>query len=238
MHPTGELVEWAHDGEPARVAGDDLKRAVTKLAVACLLTGRYPAQGSRHEGALVLGGLVARAGWTADETRQLVEAVARAANDEEWRERGKTAAGAVNVKANGGDVPGLARVRELWGQQAADTLATWLGGRGLRSGGDKGAGLEDTIALEFAERHAEHFRYVASSSQWMRWIGSHWRVEQTLGAFDESRKLCRSAGDAKAKTVAAVVTLARSDRRIAATSDQWDRDPWSFNIGEDNERNL
>jgi putative DNA primase/helicase len=46
-------------------------------------------------------------------------------------------------------------------------------------------------------------------------------------------KLCRTAGNAKAKTVAAVVTLARSDRRLAATTDQWDRDPWSFNTGED-----
>ena len=32
-----------------------------------------------------------------------------------------------------------------------------------------------------------------------------------------------------AKTVAAVEMLARSDRRIAATVDQWDRDPWLFN---------
>jgi putative DNA primase/helicase len=32
-----------------------------------------------------------------------------------------------------------------------------------------------------------------------------------------------------AKTVAAVEFLARSDRRIAATNDQWDRDPWLFN---------
>jgi putative DNA primase/helicase len=98
--------------------------------------------------------------------------------------------------------------------------------------------LEDTVALAFAEQHAEHFRYIAASKHWMRWGGSHWQVEQTLGAFDESRKLCRTAGDAKAKTVASVVTLARSDRRIAATADQWDRDPWSFNTGEDLERNL
>ena len=59
----------------------------------------------------------------------------------------------------------------------------------------------------------------------MRWQQSRWRSEDTLAAFDTSRKLCREAGDAKAKTVAAVVTLARTDRRIAATSDQWDADP-------------
>ena len=56
--------------------------------------------------------------------------------------------------------------------------------------------------------------------------GHRWRVEDTLAAFDEARKLCRAAGDADAKVVAAVVTLARSDRRLAATSEQWDRDKW------------
>jgi putative DNA primase/helicase len=91
------------------------------------------------------------------------------------------------------------------------------------------ADLEDRVALEFAQRHANHFRYVAVSSQWMRWSDPRWETEGTLAAFDESRTLCRKAGNAKAKTVAAVVALARSDRTIAATIDQWDRDPWCLN---------
>jgi hypothetical protein len=33
----------------------------------------------------------------------------------------------------------------------------------------------------------------------------------------------------RAKTVTAVEMLARSDRRVAATVDQWDADPWAFN---------
>ena len=60
-------------------------------------------------------------------------------------------------------------------------------------------------------------------------VGLALETESTLCAFDEARKLCRKAGTATAKTVAAVVTLARSDRTIAATVDQWDRDPWSLN---------
>jgi len=238
MHESGELVKWVRDGEPARVAGNELRRSVLKLAVACLLNRRYPAAGSRHEGALVLGGMLARAGWTSDDIRHLVEVLARAASDDDVYDRVIAATSAVNVKANGRDVSGLQRMRELWGSDAADTLAKWLGRRDDLYTPNKHAGLEDTVALEFAEQHAEHFRYIAPSKHWMRWDGSHWQVEHTLGAFDESRKLCRSAGDAKAKTVASVVTLARSDRRIAATTDQWDRDPWSFNTGEDHEPNL
>jgi hypothetical protein len=232
MHVTGETVSWERDGEPAHVRGDDLKRAVLHLAVACLLKQHYPANGSRHEGALVLGGVLARAGWNPYDIGHVIEAVARAVGDDEWRDRISTATSAVNVKANGQAVPGLKRLGELWGKEVAERLGRWLGTRELRSSG-KGAGLEDSVALEFAEQQAERFRFVAVSNQWMRWVGSHWQTEHTLSAFDESRKLCRQSGDAKAKTVAAVVTLARSDRRIAATADQWDRDPWIFNTGED-----
>src|SRR5262249_47824058 len=44
---------------------------------------------------------------------------------------------------------------------------------------------------------------------------------------------CRQAGDARAKTVAAVVTLGRSDRRLAATTGQWDNHPMLFNTTRD-----
>ena len=184
MHASGETVQWMQAGEPAGVAGADLKRAVLKLAVACLLKPRYPAEGSRHEGALVLGGVLARAGWSSDDIGHVVEVLARAAGDDDVRDRVAAAAGAVNVKANGHDVPGLRRLGELWGTDAAATLGKWLGVRELRQ--DKGAGLEDSVALDFAEQHAENFRYVAKSSQWMRWADEYWQAEDTLSAFDKS----------------------------------------------------
>jgi hypothetical protein len=227
MHPSGELVQWVHDGEPARVAGDDLKRAVLQLAVACLLKPRYPGAGSRHEAALVLGGVLARADWLPDDIGHLVTMLARAVDDDEWQDRVGAAIGAVVARANGGDVPGLPRLAEVWGKDVADTLGKW--GLVAVSGTGKGAGLEDEVALELAAQHAEDLRYVAKSSQWMRWAGESWQPEDTLAAFDLSRALCRSAGDSRAKTVAAVVTLARTDRRMAATADQWDAVSMMFN---------
>jgi putative DNA primase/helicase len=60
-----------------------------------------------------------------------------------------------------------------------------------------------------------------------------------LNVFDLVRLICRkAAARAKkniraaiisAKTVSAVERLARSDRRLAATIDQWDADPWMLN---------
>jgi hypothetical protein len=93
----------------------------------------------------------------------------------------------------------------------------------------KGNRLEDSIALAFAEQHTNDYRYVAASSQWMQWRASCWRPEQTLAAFDAARTLCRQAGDARAKTVAAVERLAKTDRRIAATTEQFDANQDVFN---------
>jgi putative DNA primase/helicase len=59
-------------------------------------------------------------------------------------------------------------------------------------------------------------------------------------AFDLARVVCRQASAecpdpdvvsniAAARTVAAVERLAKADRRLAATVDQWDADPWALN---------
>ena len=90
----------------------------------------------------------------------------------------------------------------------------------------EGAGLEDSVALKFADTHAGDLRYIAKTSKWLMWREreTRWIVEDTLAAFDLARALCREAGDARAKIVAAVERLARSDRRIAATLEQWDND--------------
>ena len=99
---------------------------------------------------------------------------------------------------------------------------------------------DEDLALRFALRHAGDLRYVAAWSKWVQWTGSYWRFDDTKLAFDLSRKVCRDAatecnkgkvasGLASAKTVAAVERLALADRRIAATVDQWDADPWLLN---------
>jgi putative DNA primase/helicase len=61
------------------------------------------------------------------------------------------------------------------------------------------------------------------------------RAETTLAVFDLCRKVCRTFATicnkpstaksiAKASTVAGVERLAKSDRVVAATFDQWDAD--------------
>lgn len=99
---------------------------------------------------------------------------------------------------------------------------------------------DDALALAFAVRHADDLRFVAAWGKWLHWTGTHWRLDDTLLGFDLARAVCREAARicnkpstaavlASAKTVAAVERLAKADRRIAATVDQWDADPWLLN---------
>ena len=100
---------------------------------------------------------------------------------------------------------------------------------------------DDALALRFADRHAADLRFVAAWGKWFCWDGVCWRQDDTLHAYDLARRICREAAAecdgketakaaiASAKTIAAVERLARADRRIAATVDQWDADPWFLN---------
>ena len=134
MHTTGERVEWVSDGAPARLAGEDLRRAVAKLAVACLLKLHYPGEGSRHDGALVIGGVLARAGWSAEEITQVVTAVARAVGDDDVGDRVTAATSAVDVREAGNDVAGYQCLKQVWGDAVADTLAHWFKLRANKAG--------------------------------------------------------------------------------------------------------
>jgi hypothetical protein len=126
MHVTGETVQWVNEGEPSRVSGDVLKRCVLKLAVAVLLGPNYPGNGSRHEGALALGGVLVRAGWGADDIEHVMKVLARNARDDEISDRVEAAVSAVRIKANGQPIQGLPSLAKLWGKDAADTLGHWL----------------------------------------------------------------------------------------------------------------
>ena len=99
---------------------------------------------------------------------------------------------------------------------------------------------DEALALLFAERHGHHLKYVEVWNKWEVWTGAVWRSDETLLVLDLARRLCREVAAsctdvrtarsiASKKTVSAVIGLARADRRIAATVEQWDSDPWLLN---------
>lgn len=108
------------------------------------------------------------------------------------------------------------------------------------SDGSNAAGGElsdDAIALAFSARHGNDLLHVAAWGHWLRWDGARWARDTTLAVFDLARLICRQhAADARdgtrvasAQKVAAVVSLARSDRRHAREGAAFDADPWLLN---------
>ena len=51
---------------------------------------------------------------------------------------------------------------------------------------------EEAIALEFAERHGKHLRYVAAWGRWMVYDAGRWAKDDTVDVFDKARHLCRA----------------------------------------------
>jgi putative DNA primase/helicase len=101
-------------------------------------------------------------------------------------------------------------------------------------------GTEDALALNFTRRYQRDWRYIAAWGKWLMWDGQRWRAEETLAATHLIRQVCRHASVqadnpkvaaklAGASTVGGVERLAKSDRKHAATTDEWDADLWLLN---------
>ena len=99
---------------------------------------------------------------------------------------------------------------------------------------------DDALALAFTTRYADDWRYCAAWGKWLVWTGTHWQPDETLLVHHLIRSICREAAvkvdshrlAAKllaSSTVGGVDRLARSDRRHASTSDEWDADLFALN---------
>lgn len=98
---------------------------------------------------------------------------------------------------------------------------------------------EDALAAQFVTQNP-NYRWVQSWGCCFVWNGQSWERDETLRLFDDVRNFCGEINIfadgahprkelGSAKIVAAVTKLIKADRRIAATSDQWDNDPWLIN---------
>ena len=89
------------------------------------------------------------------------------------------------------------------------------------------------------ERLEGTWRYIATSGRWLHWTGTRWPPDSRGSIVEQSRHECSLAantaeGNARLRllserTIRAVERLARCDPRLAATEDEWDRDPMLLN---------
>lgn len=99
---------------------------------------------------------------------------------------------------------------------------------------------EDSLALQFVADFGNDYRY-APGWGWMRWDGTRWMRDVGLQHYDDARKIAREFGDsdgvtptesrriANARTVGAIVQLARADRKLVVMPDAFDADAGVLN---------
>ena len=138
VHVGGEPIEWEGPGASAvaEVSGEELIRHARRLAAASELARNYPKIGGRHEAAFVLGGFLARCGWSAPVVASFVEAVGGIPS------AGRQAAGHGPHRAGrcgGGKRAGFPTLAETFGEATAKKVADWLDYAGEREPSGDGA---------------------------------------------------------------------------------------------------
>ena len=87
----------------------------------------WPGEGARHNAARAIGGLLARGGWSAPEAKLFIQAVAKAAGDEEWQDRERAVSDSFDTVARGDRTTGLPTLAEAVGEKVARRAFEWLG---------------------------------------------------------------------------------------------------------------
>ena len=90
---------------------------------------------------------------------------------------------------------------------------------------------EDAIAEAFAQTYLPTLRFDHTRGKWFVWDDSRWKRNDTELAFDYARHLCRQYRKdqlrmSSRKAAEGVELMAQRDRRIAVTSEVWDRHPF------------
>lgn len=128
VHESGERISWSNAGlhDPTVIEGIELLTKARRLAAASLLAKHWPQGSGMHNVAILIGGCLARAGFTTPEVGVFIEAVCRAAGDPDVKDRKRTAEDAADTLRRGGKAQGLPTLEKVFGRTIADRLSDWL----------------------------------------------------------------------------------------------------------------
>jgi Bifunctional DNA primase/polymerase, N-terminal len=125
-HPEGELVAWCGGLVPATIDPELLMESVGVLAACALVSQHWPQTGGRHGATLALAGGLLRAGWPIEKVEGFVTAAARAAGDEEWRDRARDVRSSAARLTAARETTGWPKLRDLIGSEVVDRLRLFL----------------------------------------------------------------------------------------------------------------
>lgn len=127
VHPEGEAYVWERDGEPERVDAEELWQAVSYVAATSLLARHWPGEGSRHDCALAVAGLLLRGGLDENVVSDIVAYAAEIAGDEEAEERRRDVATTAAKLFAGESATGGPTLSKFMSEKGVGLLRDWLG---------------------------------------------------------------------------------------------------------------
>jgi putative DNA primase/helicase len=192
IHPGGESVQWAEDGEPGRVTGAELRARLARLAAAASLARHWPGAGVRHHAALAAGGFLLRCGLDAAVATEMVGAAARFAGDEEWADRSAAVESTAAALGRGDAVTGGPRLAECLrgdGARVVARIRQWLG---ATEPDEAPTSTDAGNAIRFARRHGAGARYCYEWQSWLLWTGTHWQRDAGAGIMRLAKETARA----------------------------------------------
>ena len=124
-HERGERIKWQTSGDPLKIEANPLRRAVAKLASACIIT-KFWCDGIRHDLSLAISGAFLRNGFTESETENFIRAICFASGDEETADRLKAIETTAESLRNNRHVFGFPKLAELTDEKLVEMLYKWL----------------------------------------------------------------------------------------------------------------
>jgi hypothetical protein len=126
IHPSGDEYLKSTSLEPRAVKAGELVSSVKKMYLATLALAHYPGTGSRQDFALGFSGLMVKGGYCADEAREIIIDVAKAAGDEEWQKRTNCLDSTAKKHDKGDQIAGYSLLVDIVGEPVAKKMSTAL----------------------------------------------------------------------------------------------------------------
>jgi hypothetical protein len=201
VHVNGEPIEWvdAGPGKITDIDGGELLRLARRLAAAAEIARNYPQIGARHDAAFLLGGFLARCGFSAPGAAVFVEGVAAASTQpaDKRRDMSRTARDGANAEKRAG-FPMLA---QTFGAGTARKVADWLDYNGEDKGNATGAQGESaadhvTLLIWYGEDPPPPPKYLVSNmlpEDGLALIGGQYLLGKTFVGADLSAALMTGA---------------------------------------------
>lgn len=237
IHESGEPIEWRNpDTEIATIKQETLKTRLGQLHAATLFAMRTE-DGTRHDGAMAIGGWLARAGYPLDDAILIVRAIAKARAKGGESDSEQAVRDSYRRYEEGDTVYGKTTLDDIYGASVVRLAAASLG---ISAAARKRKTLPDFPAIEgitdtgydcndtgnarrFCALYGGDIRYRVKRDQWLVWGDEGWRVDET-GAMQ--RLAVNAIERIKAESAAAT-----GDRRH-------DLAEWAINSGNMPRRNA